>query len=201
MDKHKDLYDRIRRTASELFMIVFTYRLELEDITDFRDYKYGVLYVTPTVSKNGVPCYTIIFINRQTHVIHFANTEHESLPCEAFLVLSQLEDNGKYFEFVHCHTRKYTEEEIKGPFYQEGLAQHIAESFQLMDSIPDNGYVDTDIKGFRGIIHINFKDEGIKDNVTRKDLLRLRVKEERIREQRLRERYKRSQSKLLNSRP
>ena len=70
-----------------------------EDVLKFRNCRAGILILTPIVYPDGNMSYTMIYIDRVTHLIHCGNTNGDRINCETFNFLCNLEENGRYF---HC---------------------------------------------------------------------------------------------------
>ena len=121
------LYRDIRYIAEKKFMIVVTDNLMWGDIAEFTDYKDGVIYVTPSVSSDDVPCYIVIVINRKEHIIQCCNTRGDTMNCEAFDALCNLEDNGEPFL---CMQYKY-----KTDRYDEVFAVFLAYCLSIEEDL------------------------------------------------------------------
>ena len=125
------LYRDIRYITDKHYMIVVTDNLVWEDIAEFTDYKNGVIYVTPSVSSDNVPCYILIIINRREHIIQCCNTRGDTMNCEAFNALCNLEDNGETFL---CMQYKYATDR-----YDEVFAVYLAYSLCYYEDLLIHG--------------------------------------------------------------
>ena len=157
MNPQEKVYDIIRKNVKKRFAVVFTHKLIWDDITDFTDYKYGVVYVTPSVSKDNVPCYVIILINRDTRTIYCGNTRGDVLSCEAFHALSMLEDNGKYFTCMQFRISRDYYESIGEKFdTEEEFLEQLLQNFGDLYCINYHDAVYKDKSHYEGL---GFSDE------------------------------------------
>ena len=167
------LYKDIRLSANKWFMIVVTDNLVWEDIAQFTDYEDGVIYVTPSLSRGNTLCYIVIVIDRMNHIIQYCSTRGDTLNCDAFNALCNLEDNGEPFICLHY---KY-----KTDRYDEVFAVYLAKLFCPDEEtlINDHGNRGLSASFFRW--NYDYKDgeeeKILKLDIPYKDLKRLPFKE------------------------
>ena len=82
------------------FNIIVKERLEHEDMLQFKNTVCGLILVTPVIYNDGNVSYTVICINRISHLIHCANTNGDTLNCETFSSLCNLKDEARYFSCI-----------------------------------------------------------------------------------------------------
>ena len=167
------LYRDIRLSANKRFMIVVTDNLVWEDITEFTDYEDGVIYVTPSRSRDNTPCYIVIVIDRMNHIIQYCSTRGDTLNCDAFNALCNLEDNGEPFICLHY---KY-----KTDRYDEVFAVYLAKLFcpdeETLISSHDMGYLKSNFFRWNYDYKDGEEEKILKSNIPYRDLKRLPFKE------------------------
>ena len=116
-----DYYLAWNDVETVLFNIIVKEKLEPEDVLQFKDTISGLILVTPVVHNDGNVSYTVICINRISHLIHCASTNGDILNCETFSFLCNIKENGQYFSCIQYTNYNH--------FYQEFVLITIIDDF------------------------------------------------------------------------
>ena len=90
--------EAVKLIISDKFAIVFKSFDNPNDLQQFKQHPRGTLFVFDnTFSETGKKCFMVCFVNRINRTIFYGTTQGDTVGCDFYQTLAQLNDNGNFF--------------------------------------------------------------------------------------------------------
>ena len=97
--------EAVKLIISDKFAIVLKSFEHPNDLQQFKQHPNGTLFVVDnTFSEKGKKCFMVCFVNRINRTIFYGTTQGDTVGCDFYQTLAQLNDNGNFFA---CTLFKY----------------------------------------------------------------------------------------------
>ena len=97
--------EAVKLIISDKFAIVFKSFDNPNDLQQFKQHPRGTLFVFDNIfSGEGKKCFMVCFVNRINRTIFYGTTQGDTVGCDFYQTLAQLNDNGNFFA---CTLFKY----------------------------------------------------------------------------------------------